>query len=60
VPSSENNEEIDGIELLRSAYSKHKDVSEVVKQICSVFKELCNYGYYFLLRFNLNLKKIKT
>ena len=44
VPASESNSEIDGVNLLNKAYSIHKDFSDIVKPICFVFKELCNYG----------------
>lgn len=47
LPANESNKELDGIELLKRAYQKHKDEKEIVQHICSVFKELSNYGSDF-------------
>ena len=47
LPTSDLNNEISGFELLREAYSRHKDKYQIVLQICSVFKELIKYGKNF-------------
>ena len=45
-PAQNNNhgKDLDGIELLRDAYDIHKDKSDVVENVCLVFKELSNYS----------------
>jgi hypothetical protein len=42
--SSHRDHDLEGFELLKQAYLKHKDESDVVEHICCVFKELCRYG----------------
>ena len=44
LPKINEEEAVDGIELLRQAYSIHRDDSEVVESICRVFKQFCIYG----------------
>jgi hypothetical protein len=41
--SSATGKDLDGIELMREAYEIHKDKSDVVENVCMVFKELSNY-----------------
>jgi hypothetical protein len=44
LPSSEINNELSGIELLIETYSRHKDKSEIVFELCNLIKNLCYYG----------------
>ncbi len=44
LPTSDMNNEISGFELLKEAYCRHKDKSQIVLQICNVFRELIKYG----------------
>lgn len=43
LPKMNEEEAVDGIELLRKAYNIHRDDSEVVESICGVFKQFCIY-----------------
>ncbi|RNA08907.1 serine threonine kinase-like domain-containing STKLD1 isoform X2 [Brachionus plicatilis] len=51
APSGSNKKEIDGINLLKKAYSIHKDERDVVECICNVFKELSSYVKHFNLNY---------
>ncbi len=36
--------DIEGLSLIKNAYQKHKDKSDVIENICHLLKDLCNYG----------------
>ena len=44
VTLSLKDDQLNGIELLKLAYTEHKDESKVVESICHVFQELTVYG----------------
>jgi hypothetical protein len=55
LPKINEEEAVDGIELLRKAYNIHRDDSEVVESICGVFKQFCLYSKLILNKKNMFL-----
>jgi hypothetical protein len=37
-------DDIEGLSLIKNAYHRHKDKSDVIENICHLLKDLCNYG----------------
>lgn len=55
LPASDINNEISGIDLLTEAYERHKDKSEIVLNIVSVFKELSDHDEMLIEMKSLNM-----